>query len=759
MKPHYRICGILLFLGITLALSAQPGDGSVTLSGKVLFDADSIYPLKPYSVIVQKEWPITYSQFEQQLIDSTDYSFEMEMHPEQLTYGTIIINFFRDIDSTAEERQGHWIGSERPESFYTGDHFIKEYARRIMFPGIRFVVEPGDSLHMVVNFNDADSISRPAVFFSGTGASNNNLLRSMITIGIDSKSFRLPLDEGLSREDKLLAVKLEELQKAEDTISEAYYKLLHTDALFDNLGKKHALIRASLNGSDKTVDEKRALARHYYTFLDTLTLKPEYLSSRRFRGFLNFYLEYINRIVTGRDVWYEASDNNIYLARSIFEPEILKTFLFERLTEQMEEWNFYKTRADQYHEFEGLFPNTPESYRLQLIYLKRFPVSIGQPAPDLELIDSLGRTTSLSDLKGKVVLLSTYYSPYRTDESELEILEAMKEKFQGTEIVMVNLGSRSGEPGEFYHPLVDYYIKDGPSSENLPSYQFRSQYAYTFIIRKNGLIEDRVTNLEISDETIEKLNSEKYTFGTRLDEFGQAHTSIIIISLSILLSITLVFVLLTRIKHRQQAMIRRQLNSELKAIRSQLNPHFLFNSLNSLQNFINKSDKLTANQHLTRFSQLMRSIIELSDRESITLKEELDFNRTFIELEQYRYGFKCTFDIDDSIDLPNVEIPSMIIQPFVENAIVHAMAELGKEGEMGITVGESDNNRIFVEIRDNGKGITNIAGKGFGLRSSRERIDLINAQNREKIELLIHSPPDTKTGTGTVVKLIIPKKY
>ena len=106
-----------------------------------------------------------------------------------------------------------------------------------------------------------------------------------------------------------------------------------------------------------------------------------------------------------------------------------------------------------------------------------------------------------------------------------------------------------------------------------------------------------------------------------------------------------------------------------------------------------------------------------------------------------------------------VEIPSMIIQPFVENAIVHAMAELGKEGEMGISLGESDNNRIFVEIRDNGKGMKNLAESGFGLRSSRERIDLINAQNRDKIELFIHSPPDTQTEKGTVVKLIIPKKY
>ena len=101
----------------------------------------------------------------------------------------------------------------------------------------------------------------------------------------------------------------------------------------------------------------------------------------------------------------------------------------------------------------------------------------------------------------------------------------------------------------------------------------------------------------------------------------------------------------------------------------------------------------------------------------------------------------------------------MIIQPFVENAIVHAMAELGKDGEMSIIVGETDNNRIFVKVSDNGNGIRNVREDGFGLRSSRERIDLINAQNKEKIGLYIHSPPDTKAKKGTTVKLIIPKKY
>ena len=204
--------------------------------------------------------------------------------------------------------------------------------------------------------------------------------------------------------------------------------------------------------------------------------------------------------------------------------------------------------------------------------------------------------------------------------------------------------------GDNFHPSVDYYVKAGPN-ENILSYEFRYQSAYTFIVKKNGIIEDCVYNLVIPDDTIDKLRSESYTAWTRLDVFVQKHTRGIIVALSILLSMTLVFILQARLKQRSQLMIKRQLNSELKAIRSQLNPHFLFNSLNSLQNFINKSDVKTANLHLSRFSQLMRWIIELSEKESISLKEELDFNRTFIELEQMRYGFSCTFDIDDNIDL------------------------------------------------------------------------------------------------------------
>ena len=214
-------------------------------------------------------------------------------------------------------------------------------------------------------------------------------------------------------------------------------------------------------------------------------------------------------------------------------------------------------------------------------------------------------------------------------------------------------------------PYIDYYVNEDQNSQDLYSYIFLRNHEYSFIVNKSGSIINCIYDLDISEETISELLSEKYTILTKLKYASERYINEIVVILSVLISLTFILLLFSRLRQKRQDLIKKQLDSELKAIRSQLNPHFLFNSLNSIQNFINKSDSKTANLHLSKFSLLMRRVIELSEKESTTLKEELDFNKTFIELEQLRYGFKCKFDIDNSIDLFNTEIPSMIIQPFI----------------------------------------------------------------------------------------------
>jgi len=756
MKASLRTSIWLLLLLMATSLYSQSKEGSAIISGKILFDQDSIYPLKPYSLIFIKEWPISYKQFEQTKIDTTDYSFKFTMDLEQLTYGNIIVAFDRDIDSTSwEQNRGRIADALRDGPF------INDYVSRIVFPGLKIVIEPGDSLHILINYDTLDQYGQALVNFSGLGGANNNLQRSKDPYSVSSKNFRVPLEVGLSNEDLLMKKELQNLNEAKDTISQCYYNLLWADITFGNFRAKHALIRASLYPPELSKEEKRNLAREHYAFLDSLSLRSEYVSSRSFRSFLSFYLEYLNRIITGDDIPFGFDEKSYWLANAVFVKEVLKAFLYERLEYQMEVPIFYQNQTFQYEDFINRFPGTPESYRLTKLYNNHISVSNGQRAPDLELIDSLGRTVNLSRLKGKVVILSTSYNLQRplSNEKEKRQLEFLKSIYGEKKLVLVALNARYQRGKEFFSPAVDYYAKGYPYDHSLKPYQFKRFSQYSFIIGKNGIIENNTSNLKFTDETISRLMSEKYSFLTRLGFTVQNFIIGIVFFLSVLLSVALVLLLVSRIKQNRQALVKKQLDSELKAIRSQLNPHFLFNSLNSLQNFINKSDTKTANMHLSKFSLLMRRVIELSEKESTTLKEELDFNKTYIELEQLRYGFECKFDFDEAIDLHNTEIPSMIIQPFVENAIVHCMADLGEKGALSIFVKEAGNNKIEVKITDNGKGFQADTQKGFGLKSSRERIDLLNSQYKDKIELNIQSPVDTKAKKGTRIKLIIPKRY
>jgi len=755
METRSKLSAVFLVLLIAVNINSQSNSNYAEITGRIIFEKDSIRPLQPYSLIFQKEWPVTYKKYEQIEVDSTNYHFKERIELNQITCGSIIVNFFENLDSSAMEKKRHWYPDDKiPEGFYKS-----KYAIRTRFMNLKFILEPGDNLNVLIDFNNPDKFNRASVLFTGAGGTNNNYLRATDKYEFYKESFKMPLEKGLKHEDQLLMAKLDELNEARDSISTAYYNLLKLDARFENLKMKHVLIRASLYGTDIGVGEKRSLARKYYSFMDSLVLSPEYLNSPEFRGFQDFYLEYLNRIITGKDVPFGFSERNYWLAKAVFDDTILKAFLYERLISQLEIPFDYHRTAEQYKDFILRFPETPESNRLIKIYKKHFPVTNGQLVPNLELVDSIGRENDLSNLRGKVIIISSGQSLMNmiSHQQKIERIELLKRKF-GDDLIIVALdfGYRKESSLSKY---VDYYVAEGTDSEKLYSFIFLSAMRYNFIVGKDGIINECVGDLYISEKKISTLISQKYTVITRIKNFTENNKNEIIIALSVLVILILLILIFSKVRQRKQILIRRHLNSELKALRSQLNPHFLFNSLNSIQNFINKSDSKSANMHLSKFSQLMRRIIELSETASITLNEELEFNKTYIELEQLRYGFNYSMEIDDSIDQYNTEIPSMIIQPFIENAIVHCMSDLGEKGELRIFVRAVNENKISIEINDNGKGFELDSDKGFGLTSSRERIDLLNSQNREKIELHIENRKGNQDSVGTKVSLTIPKKY
>lgn len=182
-----------------------------------------------------------------------------------------------------------------------------------------------------------------------------------------------------------------------------------------------------------------------------------------------------------------------------------------------------------------------------------------------------------------------------------------------------------------------------------------------------------------------------------------------------------------------------KLQLELKAIYAQLNPHFVFNALSSIQGLINKQDIEGANNYLSDFAKLMRESLASSNKEQIPLKQEIEILDTYLKLEQMRFGFKYEINADEHIGLYETEIPILLLQPIVENAVKHGVSSLQDKGRITICFAREDN-MMLVSITDNGPGFTGSESKqGFGLKLTRDRIKLLNElTNGQPIQLVIN---------------------
>ncbi|TNE49372.1 MAG: hypothetical protein EP344_18235 [Bacteroidetes bacterium] len=157
---------------------------------------------------------------------------------------------------------------------------------------------------------------------------------------------------------------------------------------------------------------------------------------------------------------------------------------------------------------------------------------------------------------------------------------------------------------------------------------------------------------------------------------------------------------------RLKTEFNRQLaESRLEALRAQMNPHFIFNSLNSINRYIIKSDIKTSSLYLTRFARLIRLILDNSENKTVVLTNELEALQLYVQMEALRFDHKFTFslEIDPAVDADNIEIPPLIIQPYVENAIWHGLMHKQSGGHLSIKVTQ-ERDMLTCEITDNGVG-------------------------------------------------------
>jgi sensor histidine kinase YesM len=195
--------------------------------------------------------------------------------------------------------------------------------------------------------------------------------------------------------------------------------------------------------------------------------------------------------------------------------------------------------------------------------------------------------------------------------------------------------------------------------------------------------------------------------------------------------------------------------AQLKMLRYQLNPHFLFNTLNSISSLVNKRDDSRANEMILQLSDFLRHSLYIDPVEGITLKEELDALNLYLRIEQARFGDRLSIHLDVSSDAEQLHVPSMILQPLVENAIKYAIAPCEEGGEIKISAGLYKDEMIAISVADNGPGfdenLIDESSVGVGLRNTRERL---NTFYRGNSRFLI----DSNGKNGTNISIIVPRK-
>ncbi len=294
--------------------------------------------------------------------------------------------------------------------------------------------------------------------------------------------------------------------------------------------------------------------------------------------------------------------------------------------------------------------------------------------------------------------------------------------------------------------------------------QFDSAFVY---YRKARIYNDSIVNESNSSHVNNLLGfyesgkkEQQIDLLTAENQIRQQRMMLFII-LSIVLVLTVIVGVLDFIRRRKRnAEEQQMLNQQL--LRMQMNPHFLFNALGSIQNYMYRNETQKAAAYLNNFASLTRSILEHTTREFISLDDEIETLRNYLELEQMRSnkGFEYHIVISDELDLDFTEIPPMLIQPFVENAVKHGLCGLNHPGILSIDFKE-ENQMLYVGITDNGHGISNMqkhskTHRSMSMQILRKRQKILSRQLKKDVFVSVKNRAEQnpkESGTRVEVRI------
>ncbi len=296
--------------------------------------------------------------------------------------------------------------------------------------------------------------------------------------------------------------------------------------------------------------------------------------------------------------------------------------------------------------------------------------------------------------------------------------------------------------------LLNYYRQTGNYKESTQLYeQFFQNYEQ--LIRKDSAQADHAT-FQVTEEKIRQLEKEKVLKDELITKKNTFNYFLIGSMGLLLLLLGLIIKALYSIKTKNKEIA-------LQSLRREMNPHFIFNSLNSVNQFISQNRELEANKYLTSYSKLMRNMMENSNKDFIALGSEIEQLRKYLDLEHMRFEdqFEYTITVDEKLDTETIQIPNMIIQPQLENAIWHGLRYKESKGLLQLRF-LLEKGSVVVVIEDNGIGLTKSrelktknqkVHQSRGLTNTKERIGLLNELYKKEIALQIVEKAEPETGT------------
>lgn len=379
--------------------------------------------------------------------------------------------------------------------------------------------------------------------------------------------------------------------------------------------------------------------------------------------------------------------------------------------------------------------------------------------------DSIANDDVLTPQKQNYKIAKAYVAQQKLDEAIPFFEKSISEAEEKNDIIVGKDAARSlsevyRDQANFEEAVDSYERYKSLVDEE---YQKREQELYRAERLRKEYIEaqSRITSLEkdkeLNEEKYKNVIQEQELIGVKNNRQRLIVGSLVVVAILLLIT---AFVMYRSTKQQQYA------NNilALKGLRSQMNPHFIFNALNSVNSFIATNDERAANKYLSDFSSLMRSVLENSEEDFIPLSSEIELIKKYTMLEHFRFKdkFDYTLTVDDNLSVDEFQIPPMLLQPYVENAVWHGMRYKEEKGLLHIHFGQKDEDTAVITVTDDGVGRERSKAmktdnqkkqKSKGMSNIKERIAILNEMYGDRVDVLVSDV--FEGGEGTKVTLTL----